>query len=427
MRFTLLISLLLPIAVQASPGDTLSIGQVRELALQASPLQQKKSLAAGIAALQTRSLRSNNLPRIALGGQATWQSDVFGLPVESPLFKIPEVPKDQYKIAADVSERLWDGGSDRYQRQQRGLESDIAAAQVDVDVWQLRELVTDLYFKTLLLQESEAILLTGKSDLERRLKQVEAQVTEGVALRTAADQIRIQILKTEQQVAVTKADEATLKAVLAEWVGRKDADFFLKPVPSAKTPGNPPALNSAAAGRPEYQLFSLQKRGLQLGQEASRLRLQPRVELFAQGGLGRPNPFNFFETGFEPFLLVGLRAQWTPFDWGNRRRDLQVFELQMKNVDAQQAAFEQRLSATTRKDREEVDKWLMQLAQDDAIIALQEDIIRRAEAQVQNGVMTSTDYLAQLDLLTQARLTRKTHEVQAAAAREMFIARNGGE
>ena len=297
-------------------GDTLTVEQVRAMAQQASPLQQKKALAESIAALQLRNIQSNNLPRIQVGAQANWQSDVFGLPIDNPAFQIPKVPKDQYKLTADVSERLWDGGSDRYLRQQRELERDLNAAQTDVDVFQLRETVTDLYFKILLLQESEAILEAALDNLQARKRQAEAAIAGGVSLRTNADQVQIQILQTEQQIASTRTDEQTLKAILATWIGRENADFQVKTPVTA----NPSSTPNTLVLRPEYHLFDLQERNLQLGQDMLRLRIQPRVELFAQGGLGRPNPFNFFETGFKPFGLVGLRAIWTPIDWGNRSR-----------------------------------------------------------------------------------------------------------
>ena len=172
-------------------------------------------------------------------------------------------------------------------------------------------------------------------------------------------------------------------------------------------------------------MFDLQQRGFQLQKDRLHLLKQPRIDAFLQSGFGRPNPFNFFETGFEPFLLLGLRASWTPFDWGNQRRDAQVLDIQMKNVDAQRAAFVQRLEAGNLKDQWELTvKYKRQLEQDDAIVQLQEDIIRRADAQVQNGVMTMTDYLSQVNLLTQARLNRKTHLLQAIQAQEMLRAKN---
>lgn len=401
-------------------GDTLTVDQVRDLALQTNPLQQKKALAESVAALQLRNIRSNNLPRIQAGAQAGWQSDVFRFPVDNPVFDVPEIPKDQYKFTLDASERLWDGGSDRYLRQQRELERDLALAQTDVDVFQLRETVTDLYFKVLLLQENEAILNASVEYLQNRLRQAEAAVAGGAALRTAADQIRIQILQTEQQLAAVRADQQSLKTILATWIGRPDTGFHLR---SPQSVIRNPSRSLGAINRPEYRFFELQQRNLQLAQDKLRLQIQPRVELFAQGGLGRPNPFNFFETGLEPFAIFGLRALWTPVNWGNRGRERQILALQAGAIDAQRQAFDRRLQALTQKDQADQAKAQALLTQDDAIIALQEDIVRRAEAQVQNGVMTTTDYLAQVNLLTQARLTRKTHEILALQAQEMLNAK----
>ncbi len=400
-------------------GDTLTVQQCRSLAVQQSPLQQKKLYAEGIAALQLRNVQSNSLPRIQFGAQASWQSDVFGLPFTFPGSDFPEIPKDQYRLSVDVAQRIWDGGSDKYLRRQREVEREIAAAQADVDMFQLREVVTDLFFGVLLLQESEAILTAAKTDLQNRLKQAEAAVAEGAALRTTADQVKIQIFKTEQQIAAANADQQALREVLSKWIGRGNTDYYFAPSEWSNQGLFPEK-------RPEYRLFDAQKSAAQLQKDRLRLLAQPRVEAFAQGGLGRPNPFNFFETGLEPFALIGLRAAWTPVDWGNRRRDAQVFDLQQKNVDAQRFAFEQRLEAGAVQDFWALNaKYREQLKQDEAIVTLQEDIVRRADAQVKNGVMTATDYLTQINLLTQARLAQKTHELQLAHARERLVAKMG--
>jgi outer membrane protein TolC len=400
-------------------GDTLTVDQCRQLAVQSSPVQQRKAMAESLVALQNDNLKSNNLPHISIGAQGTWQSAVFGLPIESPLFKIPAVPKDQYKLTLDASERLWDGNSDKYTRQQRALERDLTVAQSDVDAFQVRETVTDLYFKTLLLQESEAVLLASLDDLQRRLRQIDNMIKEGVALRSTADQVRIQVLKTEQQIYSTRADKVTLLKILGVWIGRPQADFGLKT--AANQVASPAGLSSA--GRPEYRLFELQQRNFDLNKEMLRLRTQPRFDAFLQGGLGRPNPFNFFETGFKPFLLVGLRAIWTPIDWGNKSREAQMLDLQSQNIGIQRQAFDQRLAAANLKDEGDAAKYRAQLSQDDAIITLQDDIIKRADTQVKEGVMTATDYLTQLNIMTQARLTRKMHEIQAVNALELLKAR----
>ncbi|HRI60928.1 MAG TPA: TolC family protein [Saprospiraceae bacterium] len=400
-------------------SDTLTVQQCRDLALQNSPLQQKKLYAESIAALQIKNLDNNNLPRISFGGQASWQTDVIQFPEGMSSTQILNIPQDQYKVTMDVAQRIWDGGSDKYAERQRILESEIAAAQADVDVFKLREVVTDLYFRALLLQESEAILQSTKADLLTRKKQAEASVTEGVALRSTVDQVQIQILKTEQQIAATQVDKQAAMEVLAKWMDRDNTDFQLAAPVWSDEPLQPEL-------RPEYRLFALQQSAWQIQKDRLDLSMRPRIEAFAQGGFGQPNPLNFFETGFEPYATIGLRAVWTPINWGNGKRDAQVYELQMKSVETQRDAFKQQLEASTIRDFWDLNvKYKEQLKQDASIVALQEDIVRRSDAQVKNGVMTATDYLIQINLLTQARLTQKTHELQLANAKEMLVAKIG--
>lgn len=415
--------LLLFIAPPLVGQTALTVADCRETAVKNHPLQQKKGVASSISALQLENISKNNLPRISVSGQASYQSDVVTFPFTAPSGPLLEIPKDQYRLSLDVAERLYDGGSDKVLRQQRNLEAELVSAQTDIDAYQIREIVTDLFYRALLIQESAAVLRSSLEDLERRQKQAEAAVAEGIALRTTADQVKVQILKTQQQIAGLEADRQSALELLGKWM-RTDvskASLNADLAPKANLP------EGDFSVRPEMRLFSVQLQQLSAGKDALSLKKQPKVELFAQGGIGRPNPFNFFETGLNPFGMVGLRAHWTPFDWGNTKRDIRILDLQAQNVGIQQEAFRQRYEAGYLKERRDNDKWLSQLSQDDAIIALQEDIVKRADAQVKNGVMTATDYLTQINLLTQARLTKKMHEIQAAQARELWVAKTGAD
>lgn len=410
----LLIALAFLLSTAVAAQERLSLEVIQKLALETSPLQQRKALAAQLAVLHERNISLNNLPKITISGQAAWQSDVFGLPIESPFFSVPEVPKDQYRLAADISQRIWDGGSDRYARRQRELERDAAVAQADVDVYSLKEQVTELFFRTLLLQETDSILHNTRTDLERRLKQAEAQIEAGAALRTSADQVRIQLLRNTQQLDGLKSDKNALEALLGIWINREPGTFALL------RPEAPASLFvPAQRTRPEFQLLAVQRRQLELSGDMLALRNQPRIEAFAQTGAGSPNPFNFFETGFEPFIQLGVRAVWSPIDWGRTRRDREINTLQARLIDVQQQALEQRLAASVVRDLRDYDKYTAQIRQDDQLIALQEDILRRAEAQVENGIMTTTEYLSQIDLLTQMRINRTSHILQAIQAIEL--------
>jgi outer membrane protein TolC len=415
--------LLLLIAPPLMGQTVLGVAECRETAVKNHPLQQRKDVASSINALQLENIRKNNLPRISVSGQASWQSDVVTFPFSTPSGPLLEIPKDQYRLSLDVAERLYDGGSDKVLREQRNLEAELTAIQTDVDAYQIREIVTDLFFRALYIQESTAVLKAALEDLERRLKQAEAAVAGGVTLRTTVDQVKVQILKTQQQISALEADRLSALELLGKWT-RTDvtgSTLIADLSPRTSLPEGDISL------RPEIKLFDVQQRQLAVGKNALLLKKQPKVELFAQGGIGRPNPFNFFETGLNSFGTVGLRAAWTPVDWGNNQREMRILDWQARNVGIQQEAFRQRYEASYLKERRDNDKWLSQLDQDDAIIALQADIVQRADAQVKNGVMTATDYLSQINLLTQARLTKKMHEIQAAQARELWVAKTGAD
>ena len=139
--------------------------------------------------------------------------------------------------------------------------------------------------------------------------------------------------------------------MLAKWIGKSDSDFHLKR-PDGRLPQGVDGifLISKYEYRSEFKLFEVQRRTINVGKETLSLRNRPRVDGFLQSGFGRPNPFNFFKTGFEPFALAGIRAAWTPFDWGNNQREGQILDMQLQNVDVQQDVLRQRLDITLNKE-----------------------------------------------------------------------------
>jgi outer membrane protein TolC len=126
-------------------------------------------------------------------------------------------------------------------------------------------------------------------------------VTEGAALRTTADQVKVQILKTQQQIAGLEADRQSALELLGKWMRTDVSKAALNAdlSPRANLP------EGDISVRPEMRLFSVQLQQLSAGKDALSLKKQPKVELFAQGGFGRPNPFNFFETSLNPFGTAG--------------------------------------------------------------------------------------------------------------------------
>jgi outer membrane protein TolC len=65
-----------------------------------------------------------------------------------------------------------------------------------------------------------------------------------------------------------------------------------------------------------------------------------------------------------------------------------------------------------KKYKADIEKIQNLLPKDREIIALYEEIIKEMDLQLENGVITSTDYVNQLNEQLQAKLQLKLHEVQ---------------
>src|SRR5688500_9441377 len=76
------------------------------------------------------------LPRLTFGGQATYQSEVTQIPVEMP--GVEPLSKDQYRVFAEVSQPLYQGGTVRAQKQQEVSSSEVEHLQLDADVYSIR-------------------------------------------------------------------------------------------------------------------------------------------------------------------------------------------------------------------------------------------------------------------------------------------------
>lgn len=99
------------------------------------------------------------LPQVKVSASATYQSDVTTLPLENlsalvPGLEIPEMSKDQYKVAAEINQSIWDGGQVRLSKEQAAVRADADRKELESQLYTLRERVNNLYFGCLLDRKS---------------------------------------------------------------------------------------------------------------------------------------------------------------------------------------------------------------------------------------------------------------------------------
>lgn len=409
----LLIAVSLALAPRAftQPANPVTLQQCYQLAEQHYPLQAKTGLLDQAAQLRIDQVRAERMPQLTVGLQAHLQSEVMDFPFElpPPIGDPLDLPLYRLQGTVQANYLLYDGGlgKARIAQEEAGLEAEQQGVKVELN--KLKETVNQYFFGILLLQEKSRILETTMENLKAQLQRLEAGIQNGVVLPSAADQLQVEILKLQAQIAETSLSETGLRQQLGEMTSQDPENLRRLELPVFPESAFPLPLK-----RPEFTWLELQQKSLLQRNEMLTAGRRPKVSAYASGGLGYPNPLNFFDESLAPFAQVGVQAQWTIYDWGKLKRDRELLDVQNQLIGNQALTLETNLNRADAAFLQQMES-LGQLMEYDAQIAdLQAGLLHTISAQMENGVATVTDYVLQSNAETLARLQLKTHEVQLA-------------
>ena len=363
-------------------------------------------------ALRTAQIEAGRLPDISVNGRATFQSENVDLGIDNPLFQSPDLPLFQYRISADATYTVYDGGYRNALLEQENTAARVRGQSVETTLYKLRERVNQPFFGVLLLRQKIALLETSKGELQQRIASLQGAVAAGARLQGDVDRLKVQVLRLESEIEQAHHSIRGLLNVLEQLTGQTYPDGAQLVLPQA------PATLPADIKRPELLGFQLQQEQTRRAEALLDTRLKPRVGAFAQLGLGAPNPLNFFDDNLSPFGLVGVQVSWKIADWQHTRREKQWIEVQRQGIEAEKSYFLQQLNHLDGKYREDLAAIEAALRSQEAIAAMQENIRRESAAQLDQGVRTATDYLADSTAILQTRLQLETLRLQA---RQLYI------
>ena len=110
--------------------------------------------------------------------------------------------------------------------------------------------------------------------------------------------------------------------------------------------------------------------------------------------------------------MLGAKISWNIFDWKTNRRKQKTISIKKDLITSKELSFTQNQLIELGKESNEIKKFEILLEQDKTIISLQEEISKSSASQLDNGVITSSDYLEDLNKEIQAKLNREYHSIQ---------------
>lgn len=348
------------------------------------------------------------LPQFSLSGKATYQSEITRLPVEIPGIDVKTAPKDQYQVMLEVQQTLWDGGDIRSRKRLTRAASDVEMEKQNVDMYALNDRVNQLFFGILLLDEQLKQNQLLLDDLGRTHKQVSDYIANGIASQSDLDAVSVEQLNTKQRRVELETSRRAYLNMLSAFIGKEVSSETSLVKPPLEETG---AVEGGLNNRPELRWFDAQGEQLRVQEATLNTRLMPRFGLFVQGAYGNPG-LNMLKDEFDTYYIAGVRMSWNFGSLYTLKNDRRRIDNSRRRIESSRDVFlfNTRLEAT-RQDANVI-SMRRQMADDNEIIRLRENIRRAAEAKVENGTLTVTDMLREITNENLARQTKALHEVQ---------------
>ncbi|MEP4534562.1 MAG: TolC family protein [Cyclobacteriaceae bacterium] len=361
--------------------------------------------------------RARNLPSIQVSGQASYQSDVFGLPVSSALLELPTVPKDQYNLSLKLSQKLYDGGASRVKEKLDGLENQSARDALEIKLYELNSIISQLYFGVLQSTANTKVLEVKLEELKNQQKRIKAGLENGVVLPSTKYEIEKALIEVESDLHSLNQLRLTQANSLSSWIGQ-DISPHQFIIPDSET-------TFSDLHRPELDVFATSKQKLAANENMVQASKLPKVSAFASGGFGQPNPLNFMETDFNSYYMIGARLEWNVFDWGNAQNQRSKLALQQDMLKQEEAHFVKTINNQVDLVTQEIARLENDLYADSKQFELQQKIFDSDKNRFELGVLSASDYVSSLNELQQLDLQKELDRIAISMKKTQLLILTG--
>ena len=403
--------LILALLASASVAQAQTLDECQRAAEKRYPIIKRYDLIAKTTDLTVKNIQKGWLPQVTTAAQATYQSAVAEWPdhlqsmFQQVGLKMKGLRKDQYKLSIDVQQPIYDGGAISGQRKIASQEGKVQEAENEVNLYQVRRRVNELYFSLLLLDEQIKLNDDVKALLQSSEQKLSAMVKGGTAATSDYENVRAERLGAEQANESLKAQKQMLSRMLSLF-----CDIEITHLQK------PQALDAVVSTntRPEIRLFDNQLRLSEAQEKALDARLKPHLGLFAQGYYGYPG-LNMFEDMMQHKWslngLVGVKLSWNIGALYTHKNDKARLRLQREQIENAREVFLFNNSIDEIQQKENINRYQKMMQNDDEIIDLRTHIRKAAESKLAHGIIDVNSLLREINNENAAKAQQAIHEI----------------
>ena len=126
------------------------------------------------------------------------------------------------------------------------------------------------------------------------------------------------------------------------------------------------------------------------------------------------------DNSFQPFYTVGAKLNWNVFDWNSNKKQRQSIAINKDILDNETEIFKLNTNIKLNQQKKEIDKIETFIISDLEIINLRKEVLKSADSQLKNGVITSSAYITELTNLYEDENTLVKHKIQLQLAKANY-------
>lgn len=414
-----MVLLCLPVCTVAQT-TSLTLEECYTLARQNYPLIKQHDLIRRSAVYAIENAGKQYIPQLNISGQASYQSTTVNFsdvipPIPGVAF--PILSKDQYKIQAEISQQIYDGGVTKFQKENSRANEEMQQQQLEVNLYSIKDRVTQLYFGILLLEAQLQQNQLKKIDLQSTTDKAQASLDNGVAFRSNVDELKAEIGNTDMNATELNSNRKAYLKMLSIFINQPLSDSVHLVYPAAQP-------TSFTIQRPELAYYDAQKKSYDVQERQLKTGYLPKLNAFIQGAYGRPT-LNIVDNNFGTWWIGGVRLTWSLGSLYTLKNSRQQYEINKNLTDITKETFLFNTNLTLWQQDQDIDKYAKLLAQDENVIALRSSVRKSAQAQLDNGVITVHEYISKLNAENLAKQSSILHRIQLLQAQYNFKITSG--
>ena len=410
MKKLFLVLTMLPMLAQ---GQTLD--DCQQAAEKNYPLIQQYGLIEKTTQLTVANIQKGWLPQVSAQAQATYQSDVTAWPSEMKAMMsgmgidMRGLTKDQYRVGIDVQQTIYDGGVIGSQKRIAREQGKVQAAQNEVNIYNVRKRVNEMYFGLLLIDEQIKLNTDLQTLLAGNERKLESMTKRGTAAESDLQSVKAERLNAVQKGTELVSQKQMLQRMLSTFCGIEINNIQK---PQVKSDGRNLATGNQ---RPELKALDAQIGVLNAQEKALNAALMPKVGVFAQGFYGYPG-LNMFEDMMRHKWslngLVGARVTWTIGALYTRKNDKAKLQLQRDMTESSREVFLFNNNLEQIQQNENIERYQKLMAHDGEIISLRQAVRKAAESKLAHGIIDVNDLVREINQENAACVQQSVHEIE---------------